>query len=74
MDQHIKVVEEFQYLQEKSENLFSGLKDLTPSLSPAQWKPYFQRTFQVFTKVIIPEVSYGSFSRSIENASKIIMV
>lgn len=34
-----KLVEEFQYLLEKSQNLFSGLRDLSPTGSHRQWKP-----------------------------------
>nr|KAJ3420695.1 hypothetical protein HK105_005369 [Polyrhizophydium stewartii] len=36
-----KIVEEFQYLLEKSQQLFAGLR----------WQPYFQRTFEVYTKI-----------------------
>ncbi|KAI9281116.1 hypothetical protein BY458DRAFT_553021 [Sporodiniella umbellata] len=46
-----KLVEEFQYLLEKSQNLFSGLRDLSPTGSHRQWKPYFEKTFEVYTKL-----------------------
>ncbi|RUS15213.1 protein SCAI [Endogone sp. FLAS-F59071] len=46
-----KVVEEFQYLLEKSQQLFAGLRDLPPTGSNRQWQPYFQRTFEVYTKL-----------------------
>ncbi|KAJ3125390.1 hypothetical protein HK100_010835 [Physocladia obscura] len=44
-----KIVEEFQYLLEKSQQLFSGLRDLPPT--GKNWQPYFQRTFEVYTKL-----------------------
>ncbi|RCI03000.1 hypothetical protein CU098_003283, partial [Rhizopus stolonifer] len=34
-----KLVEEFQYLLEKSQSLFSGLRDLPPTGSHRQWRP-----------------------------------
>ncbi|KAJ2957468.1 hypothetical protein NQZ79_g6827 [Umbelopsis isabellina] len=50
-----KLVEEFQYLLEKSQSLFAGLRDLPPTGSNRQWKPsfiqYFEKTFEVYTKV-----------------------
>ncbi|CAG8582397.1 7270_t:CDS:10 [Cetraspora pellucida] len=45
-----RIVEEFQYLLEKSQQLFAGLRDLSPT-GGRQWQPYFQRTFEVYTKV-----------------------
>ncbi|GAN04857.1 protein SCAI-like isoform X2 [Mucor ambiguus] len=41
-----KLVEEFQYLLEKSQSLFSGLRDLPPTGSHRQWRPLwkFQQT------------------------------
>ncbi|KAJ1554066.1 hypothetical protein HK405_006110, partial [Cladochytrium tenue] len=44
-----KVVDEFQYLLEKSQQLFAGLRDLPPT--GKNWQPYFQRTFEVYTKL-----------------------
>lgn len=46
-----KIVEEFQYLLEKSQQLFAGLRDLPPMGGPRQWQPYFLRSFEVYTKV-----------------------
>ncbi|CAO3671664.1 unnamed protein product [Rhizopus stolonifer] len=46
-----KSIEEFQYLLEKSQNLFSGLRNLSPTGSHRQWKPYFEKTFEVYTKL-----------------------
>ncbi|KAI7863893.1 hypothetical protein BDF14DRAFT_1839553 [Spinellus fusiger] len=48
---HQKLVEEFQYLLEKSQSLFSGLRDLPPTGSHRQWRPYFEKTFEVYTKL-----------------------
>ncbi|KAJ3099341.1 hypothetical protein HDU97_003266 [Phlyctochytrium planicorne] len=45
----LKTVEEFQYLLEKSQQLFAGLRDLPPT--GKNWQPYFQRTFEVYTKL-----------------------
>ncbi|KAG2218203.1 hypothetical protein INT45_008672 [Circinella minor] len=44
--QNQKLVEEFQYLLEKSQSLFSGLRDLPPTGSHRQWRPLwkFQQT------------------------------
>ncbi|KAF9173283.1 hypothetical protein BGX20_003639 [Mortierella sp. AD010] len=47
--QNQAVVEEFQYLLEKSQQLFAGLRDLPPT-GAKQWQPYFQKTFEVFSK------------------------
>ncbi|KAI8051341.1 hypothetical protein BDF22DRAFT_693267 [Syncephalis plumigaleata] len=44
------VIEEFQYLLEKSQQLFSGLRDLTP-LGSRHWRGYFQKTFEVYTRL-----------------------
>ncbi|KAI8093327.1 uncharacterized protein BX664DRAFT_259458 [Halteromyces radiatus] len=49
--QNQKYVEEFQYLLEKSQSLFSGLRDLPPTGSHRQWRPYFEKTFEVYTKL-----------------------
>ncbi|KAI9365026.1 protein SCAI, partial [Pilaira anomala] len=46
-----KLVEEFQYLLEKSQSLFSGLRDLPNTGSHRQWRPYFEKTFEVYTKL-----------------------
>ncbi|KAI9014455.1 protein SCAI [Phycomyces nitens] len=46
-----KLVEEFQYLLEKSQSLFSGLRDLPPTGNHRQWRPYFEKTFEVYTKL-----------------------
>ncbi|RKO94145.1 hypothetical protein BDK51DRAFT_18963 [Blyttiomyces helicus] len=40
---------EFQYLLEKSQQLFAGLRDLPQT--GRNWQPYFQRTFEVYTKL-----------------------
>ncbi|KAJ1809980.1 hypothetical protein LPJ75_004289, partial [Coemansia sp. RSA 2598] len=45
-----EVVEEFEYLLEKSQQLFSGLSDL-PEIGSKYWMPHFQRTFEVYTKL-----------------------
>ncbi|KAJ2822439.1 hypothetical protein IWW50_004213 [Coemansia erecta] len=45
-----EIVEEFQYLLEKSQQLFSGLSDL-PEIGSKYWQPHFQRTFEVYTKL-----------------------
>ncbi|KAJ3051659.1 hypothetical protein HK097_007336 [Rhizophlyctis rosea] len=44
-----KTAEEFQYLLEKSQQLFAGLRDLPPT--GRTWQPHFQRTFEVYTKL-----------------------
>ncbi|KAG0362186.1 hypothetical protein BGZ54_008739 [Gamsiella multidivaricata] len=64
--QNQTVVEEFQYLLEKSQQLFAGLRDLPPTGSK-QWQPYFQKTFEIFSKLwrfqqqnrFVLENSYG---------------
>ncbi|KAJ2374129.1 hypothetical protein IW150_003276, partial [Coemansia sp. RSA 2607] len=45
-----EIVEEFEYLLEKSQQLFSGLGDL-PEIGSKYWMPHFQRTFEVYTKL-----------------------
>ncbi|KAJ2492940.1 hypothetical protein IWW37_000944 [Coemansia sp. RSA 2050] len=45
-----EIVEEFEYLLEKSQQLFSGLSDL-PEIGSKYWMPHFQRTFEVYTKL-----------------------
>ncbi|KAJ2597673.1 hypothetical protein GGF39_002954 [Coemansia sp. RSA 1721] len=45
-----EVVEEFEYLLEKSQQLFSGLSDL-PEIGSKYWMPHFQRTFEVYTRL-----------------------
>lgn len=44
------IVEEFQYLLEKSQQLFLGLRELS-LIGGRQWQPYFQRTFEIYTKL-----------------------
>eukprot|EP00030_Apusomonadida_sp_AF-17_P002823 a342070_11.p1 GENE.a342070_11~~a342070_11.p1 ORF type:complete len:553 (+),score=197.31 a342070_11:37-1659(+) len=44
------VVAAFKYLDEKSQQLFAGLRDL-PQFGRLNWQPYFQKTFDVFTKL-----------------------
>ncbi|KAF9112278.1 hypothetical protein BGX27_003679 [Mortierella sp. AM989] len=64
--QNQAVVEEFQYLLEKSQQLFAGLRDLPPT-GAKQWQPYFQKTFEIFSKLwrfqqqnrFVLENSYG---------------
>jgi len=46
-----KIVDEFQMLLDKSQKLFAGLRDLPPTGGYKQWHPYFQRTFEVYTKL-----------------------
>ncbi|KAF9418564.1 hypothetical protein BGZ94_009661 [Podila epigama] len=48
--QNQTVVEEFQYLLEKSQQLFAGLRDLPPT-GAKQWQSYFQKTFEVYSKL-----------------------
>ncbi|KAJ3176095.1 hypothetical protein HDU87_005470 [Geranomyces variabilis] len=48
-DPNLVVAQEFQYLLEKSQQLFAGLRDLPPT--GKNWQPYFQRTFEVYTKL-----------------------
>ncbi|KXN69385.1 hypothetical protein CONCODRAFT_40662, partial [Conidiobolus coronatus NRRL 28638] len=50
-DETSKLVEEFQYYLEKSQQLFSGLRELSPISGIKQWQPYFQRTFEIYTKL-----------------------
>lgn len=45
-----KIVQEFNYLHEKSKQLFNGLRDL-PQYGHKQWQSYFARTFDVYTKL-----------------------
>ncbi|KAJ2156925.1 hypothetical protein GGF46_004862 [Coemansia sp. RSA 552] len=45
-----EIVEEFEYLLEKSQQLFAGLSDL-PEIGSKYWLPHFQRTFEVYTKL-----------------------
>lgn len=45
----LSIVQEFQYLLEKSQQLFAGLRDLPPT--GRNWQPYFQRTFEVYTRL-----------------------
>ncbi|KAJ2645574.1 hypothetical protein GGH99_008228, partial [Coemansia sp. RSA 1285] len=49
-EQDKEVVEEFEYLLEKSQQLFLGLSEL-PEIGSKYWMPHFQRTFEVFTKL-----------------------
>ncbi|KAI8074604.1 hypothetical protein BC940DRAFT_343206 [Gongronella butleri] len=46
-----RLVEEFQYLLEKSQSLFSGLRDLPPTGNYRQWRHYFEKTFEVYTNL-----------------------
>ncbi|KAI8824112.1 protein SCAI [Fimicolochytrium jonesii] len=48
-DPNIVVAQEFQYLLEKSQQLFAGLRDLPPT--GKNWQTYFQRTFEVYTRL-----------------------
>lgn len=60
-----KVIEEFQYLLEKSQQLFLGLRELPTILSAKQWQPYFQKTFEVYTKVKSDNLtSYGNSNKT----------
>ncbi|CAH8435659.1 unnamed protein product [Heterobilharzia americana] len=54
-DKHVEqedqnIVSEFCHLLEKSKQLFNGLRDL-PQHGHRQWKAYFGRTFDVYTKL-----------------------
>ncbi|KAI8979536.1 hypothetical protein BDF20DRAFT_515409 [Mycotypha africana] len=75
-----KLVEEFQYLLEKSQSLFSGLRDLPPTGSHRQWRPvsingYFNSkvnvikvfiySFSILRKLLKFTQSSGSFNRLI---------
>jgi len=46
----VVIVDEFQTLQQKSEELFEELKYL-PQFGQKSWQPYFGKAFTVFTKV-----------------------
>lgn len=46
-----RVVEEFRYLLEKSQQLFAGLRDLPPTGNAKLWQPFFHRAFDVYTKL-----------------------
>ncbi|KAI9188657.1 hypothetical protein H9P43_000078 [Blastocladiella emersonii ATCC 22665] len=50
-DPALRIAEEFQVLQARSQDLFSGLRDLASHTPPKAWRPYFQRAFAVFTKL-----------------------
>eukprot|EP00126_Sphaerothecum_destruens_P013480 Sdes_comp23063_c0_seq1m21400 len=45
-----KVIDEFLYLSERSQQLFHGLRDL-PQYGQKQWQPYFGRTFEIYTRL-----------------------
>ncbi|KAJ2758618.1 hypothetical protein IWQ57_006779, partial [Coemansia nantahalensis] len=45
-----EIVEEFEYLLEKSQQLFTGLGEL-PEIGSRYWLPHFQRTFEVYTRL-----------------------
>ena len=45
----VMIVDEFQSLQQKSEELFEELKHL-PQFGQKVWQPYFGKAFTVFTK------------------------
>ncbi|KAJ3215228.1 hypothetical protein HDU67_000715 [Dinochytrium kinnereticum] len=62
----IHVVSEFQYLLEKSQQLFAGLRDLPPT--GKNWQPYFQRTFEVYTKLWKFQQQHRSESPILENS------
>lgn len=44
-----RIIDEYLALLDRSQQLFSGLRDL-PNFGK-QWQPYFQRTFEVYTKL-----------------------
>jgi len=44
-----RVCEEFVQLLERSQQLFAGLRDIP--MFGKQWEPYFQRTFDIYTRV-----------------------
>lgn len=61
-DKHVhasKIVSDFQGLLEKSQNMFNGLRDLPHTGGQRLWQPYFQRTFETFTKVTFEEFIWG---------------
>jgi len=45
-----KVVEEYKFMLEKSQSFFAGLRDL-PQYENKQWQLYFQKTFEIYTKL-----------------------
>jgi hypothetical protein len=49
MDPEQRICEEYLYLMERAQQLFAGLRDLP--MFGKQWEPYFQRTFEVYTRV-----------------------
>mmetsp|Transcript_127969 Transcript_127969/g.190641 ORF Transcript_127969/g.190641 Transcript_127969/m.190641 type:complete len:565 (+) Transcript_127969:22-1716(+) len=44
-----RIIDEYSSLLDRSQQLFSGLRDV-PQFGK-QWQPYFQRTFEVYTKL-----------------------
>eukprot|EP00002_Diphylleia_rotans_P016531 TRINITY_DN321_c0_g1_i1.p1 TRINITY_DN321_c0_g1~~TRINITY_DN321_c0_g1_i1.p1 ORF type:complete len:625 (+),score=139.04 TRINITY_DN321_c0_g1_i1:49-1923(+) len=45
-----RICDEYQLLLDKSQQLFTGLRDL-PAFGAKQWQPYFQKTFETYTKL-----------------------
>lgn len=50
MDDPQKVVEDYKFMLEKSQSFFAGLRDL-PQYENKQWQLYFQKTFEIYTKL-----------------------
>ncbi|EPZ35312.1 hypothetical protein ROZALSC1DRAFT_27090 [Rozella allomycis CSF55] len=49
--QNKQIAQEFIFLMEKSQHVFIALKDLPPTATPKQWQPFFQRAFEIFTRL-----------------------
>merc|ERR1711959_101055 len=50
MEDPKKVVEEYKFMLDKSQSFFAGLRDL-PQYENKQWQLYFQKTFEIYTKL-----------------------
>jgi len=48
-ESNMAIVDEFQSLQQKSDQLFDDLRYL-PQFSQKMWQPYFGKAFTTFTK------------------------
>ena len=46
-----EIVSEFTYMLEKSHQLFNQLRDLSPLSTNKQWQSYFQKTFELFSRL-----------------------
>ena len=52
MEDNISIFNEFQSLQQKSDQLFDDLRHL-PQFGQKTWQPYFGKAFSLFTKANI---------------------